>query len=78
MPSPWRLALLPALAMAAFVAGGAVRAQMESGDRGIRVGKVMYDADAKGDVERIGLSDFVDALLAHFDAGELRIDPTYG
>ena len=35
MPSPWRFALLSALAMAAFVAGGTVVAQMEAGDRGI-------------------------------------------
>ena len=35
MPSPWRFALIPALAVAALFAGGAVVAQMESGDRGI-------------------------------------------
>ena len=35
MPSPWRSALLPAIALAALLAGGTLVAQMEAGDRGI-------------------------------------------
>ena len=35
MPSPWRSALLSAIAVAALIGGGTLVAQMESGDRGI-------------------------------------------
>src|SRR5215218_1541520 len=35
MPLPWRSALLPAIAVAALIAGGTLVAQMEAGDRGI-------------------------------------------
>lgn len=63
MPSPWRLALLLALAMAAFVAGGTLRAQMESGDRGI------LPIDSSGTLEIGGIKVDVggkDAASARF------------
>jgi hypothetical protein len=63
MPLPWRSALLPAIAVAALLAGGAVVAQMESGDRGI------LPIDSSGTLEIGGIKVDVggkDAASARF------------
>ena len=49
MPSPWRSALISAVALAALVAGGTLVAQMESGDR------VILPIDSSGTLEIGGI-----------------------
>ena len=63
MPSPWRFALIPAIAVAALFAGGTLVAQMESGDRGI------LPIDSSGTLEIGGIKVDVagkDAAAARF------------
>ena len=62
MPSPWRFALIPAIAVAALFAGGTLVAQMESGDR------VILPIDSSGTLEIGGIK--VD--VAGKDAAEAR------
>ena len=63
MPLPWRSALLPAIAVAALIAGGTLVAQMEAGDRGI------LPIDSSGTLEIGGIKVDVggkDAASARF------------
>ncbi len=62
MPSPWRFALIPAIAVAALFAGGTLVAQMESGDR------VILPIDSSGTLEIGGIKVDVSGK----DAAEAR------
>ena len=64
MPSPWRSALIPAVAVVALFAGGTLVAQMESGDR------VILPIDSSGTLEIGGIK--VDVARQGRRRGALR------